>query len=120
MPTPDPVRRQAARTATLVAIPVALAVAAIGLWRSGVFESASPPAPTTPAPTSVTPLAPVPMAAPQLSDADVTVCRAVIAKLPDKVLTKTRRPVTAGAEQNAAFGEPPMTVACGATQATYA
>jgi len=37
------------------------------------------------------------------------------AKLPATLGDLTRRPVTAGAEQNAAYGDPPVTVACGST-----
>jgi hypothetical protein len=56
---------------------------------------------------------PVPMAAPNLSPAAKQACLAFIAKLPAKVRTLDERHVTAGAEQNAAYGSPAITVACG-------
>jgi hypothetical protein len=103
---PDPVGRQAARIATLVAVPVALTVIGFGLVRSGVFGGP--------------PTGPVSMDAPALDEPTATVCRAVVAKLPDTVLDAARRPVTAGSEQNAAYGEPPITLACGMPAASYA
>jgi uncharacterized protein DUF3515 len=105
--TADPqARRAAARIATLVAVPLALAVVALGLVRSGVFGG--------------DPTGPVTMDAPVLDEATATICRAVVAKLPTTVLDAARRPVTAGSEQNAAYGEPPITLACGRPAATYA
>jgi hypothetical protein len=41
------------------------------------------------------------------------ICRAIVADLPDTVAGSARRPVSAGAEQNAAYGDPPVTLACG-------
>jgi hypothetical protein len=98
---PDPVRRSAARLATLVAVPVALAVGLASLWFSGVLR----PAPDT---------SPVTMAAAPLDTDATVICRAVVARLPEAVRDRARRPVTAGAEQNAAYGDPPLTLACGA------
>jgi hypothetical protein len=101
----DPVRRSAARTATLVAVPVALAVGLALLWSFGAFSR-----PGT---------GPVEMAAPALAEEATLVCRAVIADLPDTVTGDPRRPVTAGAEQNAAYGDPPLTLACGTGETTF-
>lgn len=109
----DPIRRQAARTATLVAVPVALAVIGISLWTYG--RAAGTPTPST---ATAQATAPVTMAAPVLTDDVATVCRAVVAKLPDTVRDLRRRPVSAGAEQNAAYGEPALTLACGAPTAS--
>jgi hypothetical protein len=104
----DPVRRSAALTATLVAVPVAVAVALIGL----LTYHGEPPAPA-PAATS-----PVTMTAAALSTDAGPVCQTVVAHLPDTVAGHARRPVTAGAEQNAAYGDPPITMACGTGQPT--
>jgi hypothetical protein len=107
----DPVRKTAARTATLIAIPIALLVAGASLWTFGAFDGAAPepsPSAVSPAPTTA-----VSMAAPSLAPDAAEVCRAVVAELPDTLLGATRRPVTAGPEQNAAYGEPPVTLACG-------
>jgi hypothetical protein len=41
------------------------------------------------------------------------VCRALLARMPDKVRDRHRRQVTVGSEQNAAFGDPAITLACG-------
>jgi Protein of unknown function (DUF3515) len=103
----DPVRRSAALTATLVAVPVTVVVALIGFLAYG----GEPPAPSAPAATT-----PVTMAAEALSAEAVPVCQAVVAHLPDTVAGQARRPVTAGAEQNAAYGDPPITLACGTSQ----
>jgi hypothetical protein len=100
----DPVRRSAARVATLVAVPVALVVGLVSLWSAGAFRAA-------PATTPVT------MAAPALDPDATAICRAVVAKLPEAVREMARRPVTAGPEQNAAYGDPPLTLACGVAPA---
>jgi hypothetical protein len=110
----DPTRRQAARVATLVAIPIALAVGLLSLWRFGAFDR-----PATPAPTVVS-TAPVTMTAAPLAPDAADICRTVVSSLPDAVNGSSRRPVTAGSEQNAAYGEPPLTLACGTPQPSYA
>jgi hypothetical protein len=104
-------RLGAARTASLIAIPIALGIGALSLWRFGAFDGASPRVSSTP-PVQAT--GPVTMAAPTLSDDVAAVCRAVVAHLPETVHDANRRPVSAGDEQNAAYGEPALTVACGA------
>ena len=104
----DPVRRRAAVLATIVAVPIAVAVALVSLWQFGVFSAAPTPTPTKPVPT-----VPVDMAAPPLASAAVGVCRSVVSKLPDTLLGAPRRHVSSGAEQNAAYGEPPVRFSCG-------
>jgi hypothetical protein len=106
----DPVRRHAARAATLVAVPVALAVIGISFWTYGGVNATNA-APTPSAAPQAT--APVTMAAPALTEDVAAVCRTVVAKLPETVLDLRRRPVTAGAEQNAAYGDPALTLSCG-------
>lgn len=54
----------------------------------------------------------VTLPAPALAEPASGVCREVIAKLPASLAGSARRPVT-GPEQNAAYGDPPVTVACG-------
>jgi hypothetical protein len=108
----DRARRRAAVTATLVAVPVALAVALVSLLTYGGF-SADPPAAAPPTLAATTP---VTMAAPDLPEAAVPVCQTVVSHLPESLAGLARRPVTAGAEQNAAYGDPPITVACGTSQ----
>ncbi len=62
---------------------------------------------------------PVPMTAPVLPPEFVPVCQQIVANLPDTAAGNARRPVTAGPEQNAAYGDPPITLACGTVQPTY-
>ncbi len=66
-----------------------------------------------PAPTQPVPSDPVTTQARDLTERQETVCRALLSQLPDDLRGLTRRPVTAGAEQNAAYGEPPVQLACG-------
>jgi Protein of unknown function (DUF3515) len=107
---PPPTRsRSVARLATAVALPVALAVGALTFW---VLGRARPPATPAPTPTPAV-TAPVVMAARPLPADAAAQCRTLVAGLPDAVRGAARRPVTAGAEQNAAYGEPPLTFACG-------
>jgi hypothetical protein len=117
--TPDPIRRGAARTATLVAAPVALLIALVSLWVFGGFSVFSHPAPAPSA--SPTPQASslVSLPAPALAEDVVGVCRQVVAALPETVLGSHRRPVS-GPEQNAAYGDPPVTLACGVSAAVVA
>lgn len=104
---------RAARVATLVAVPVALAVAVLLIWLTSARpEDDSPARPATGT------TAPVSVAARTLAPRDMTVCRALLAKLPETVRGERQRPVTTGAEQNAAYGEPPLLVRCGVQAVT--
>jgi hypothetical protein len=104
----DPDTRRAARLATFIALPIAIVAGLI------VFFALRPAPPATPT-TSASPqaTAPVTMTAPKLSEADAVICRAFAAGLPAKLRDLNQRPVTAGSEQNAAYGDPAITVACG-------
>jgi hypothetical protein len=108
----DPVRRSAARTATLVAVPVAIAIVVISV----LIYGGSTPAPPPPGPAAT---GPVEMAGRTLTADAMPVCQAVVSHLPDTIAGRARRPVSAGSEQNAAFGDPPITLACGTTQPTF-
>ena len=103
--------RRAARIAALVALPVAVVTGIVA------FQLMSPDDPDEPGSTAASarpvPSTPVEMAAPPLADRPAAVCRALLSKLSDHFGDLPRRPVTAGPEQNAAYGEPPVTVACG-------
>jgi hypothetical protein len=59
---------------------------------------------------------PVTTAARDLPDETAAACQGLIADLPGTVAGRARRPVTAGAEQNAAYGDPAITLECGTTQ----
>jgi hypothetical protein len=112
----------AARLALVVALPVAVLAGLASLWAFGAFDRSGASAPgTSPA---VSPHAgatsAVDVPAGPLSARAVAVCRAVLAKLPDGVRDAPRRPVIDGAEQNAAYGDPPLTVACGAPAVSVA
>lgn len=116
-PGVDRSTRRAALWATLVAVPVTVAVAGF------TFAKLSPDAPVAapdPSPTSVGPRssAPVEMPAPALAERPGVVCRALVSQLPATVRDLAQRPVTAGAEQNAAYGDPALTVACGGAEPT--
>jgi hypothetical protein len=106
----DQVTRGAARLAALIAVPVALVAGLVAFWTLGRSGSDSP-GPTLP---SVQATGPVAMAAPPLSDDTAVACRALLSRLPDALRDRPRRPVTAGPEQNAAYGDPAATLACGA------
>jgi hypothetical protein len=104
----DPVRRGAARTATLVAVPVALLVLGVSALAFGGFGT-NPPAPAT---------GPVTMASRSLPPETASACQLLVSKLPETVAGRARRPVAAGAEQNAAYGDPPITLECGTSTPT--
>jgi Protein of unknown function (DUF3515) len=113
---PDRTTRTAALWATAVAVPVALLVGAliVGQLIPGATRNARPEATAT-SPAAV-PAAPVPVAAPKLSPRAAQVCLAVTSQLPSAIRSLPARRVTAGPEQNAAYGEPPITVQCGVPQ----
>jgi hypothetical protein len=101
--TADAIRRSAARTATFVAVPVAIAVLLLSALAFNGFGS------------NVPATGPVTMTARELPPHVAALCQAVVADLPESTAGHARRPVTAGAEQNAAYGDPPITVECGTT-----
>jgi hypothetical protein len=99
------ITKGAARVAALIALPVAVVAGLAAYAVLGGFGSAAPRPSAS---------GPVPMAAPALPEQTATVCRALVAALPGALRDRTRRPVTAGSEQNAAYGDPAITLACGA------
>ncbi|HET6533791.1 MAG TPA: DUF3515 family protein [Actinoplanes sp.] len=109
----DRTTRTAALWATAVAVPVAVLAGLVFARISSGADPGAQPAATTPAPV---PSTPVQMAAPKLSERAAQVCLAVTSQLPTAVRDLPARRVSAGPEQNAAYGEPPLTVACGVAQ----
>lgn len=114
----DRTMRGAALLATLVALPITLLVAVLAFNKISPDAPAAAPTPsaTTAAVQSTTP---VQMAAPALAARPATVCRALLSQLPASIRDRAQRPVTAGPEQNAAYGDPAFTVACGGTEPTF-
>jgi hypothetical protein len=108
---PDRTKKVAALWATAVAVPVTLIVGVISFLALQPEESET----TDKVPTAI-PSAAVEMAAPRLDERSAQVCLAVTSQLPLKVRDLPARKVSAGPEQNAAYGEPPLTVACGVPQ----
>lgn len=106
---PDRTTRQAAIWATVVALPIAVLVGLFIFAQIGPAGSVPADEPTAaPQPTGA-----VPMAAPTLAERPAVVCRALLSQLPPTLRDLRQRPVESGPEQNAAYGEPPITVACG-------
>jgi hypothetical protein len=98
-----------ARLATLAALPIALVVGVATFWLLGGFPSkAKPPAPQATGTVAV--------ANPALDARASEVCRALVAKLPNGLRDRARRPVSAGTEQSAAYGDPPIVLTCGGPQ----
>ncbi|MFI1989406.1 DUF3515 family protein [Actinoplanes sp. NPDC020271] len=113
---PDNTTRVAAIWATVVAVPMVLIVGFVAFTQ--ITKASAPDAAPTPAASGpvVVPSTPVELAAPELSARAAEVCLAVTSQLPDQVRNLPARKVSAGPEQNAAYGEPPLTVSCGVTQ----
>lgn len=112
--------RRAALLATLVALPVTVAVAGFTFAKLAPDTAAAPaPSPTATAVRGQS-TTPVEMAAPALDARPAIVCRALMSQLPASVRDLPQRPVTAGAEQNAAYGDPALTVACGGPAPSFA
>jgi hypothetical protein len=108
--------RQAALIATAVAIPLAVIVALVSFWQFSPDEPAAAPATPSPSAQATTP---VRMAAPALSPRAETLCRALLSQLPTALRDRPQRPVTDGQEQNAAYGDPAITLACGIPAPTF-
>jgi hypothetical protein len=108
----DQETRRVARLAAAVALPVALVAGLGAFWALDGFGNgpAHRNAAPSPAPQAT---APVSLAAPTLGVRPATICRALLAQLPTALRDRVRRPVTAGPEQNAAYGDPAITLACG-------
>jgi hypothetical protein len=106
----DPATRSAARLAAAVALPAAL-VAGLIAYRVFSASGAHPRAVASPSPQSS---APVAMSAPWLAERPAKVCAALLSRLPAALRDRPRRPVTAGPKQNVAYGDPAITLACGA------
>lgn len=107
----DRTTRQAALWATAIALPFTALVAVLVFGQLSPDPVARPePSPTSARPQST---APVQLAAPALDERPATVCRALLSRLPATIRDLRQRPVTAGSEQNAAYGDPALTVACG-------
>ncbi|WP_018218918.1 DUF3515 family protein [Salinispora vitiensis] len=115
----DRSNRGAALIATAVALPatVLAGVLAFNQFAPDQPESEPSASATAPGPLST---APVEMAAPALAERPATVCRALLSQLPPAIRELPQRPVTAGPEQNAAYGDPALTVACGGAAPTFA
>ncbi|MCW3842438.1 DUF3515 domain-containing protein [Micromonospora yasonensis] len=112
-PRRDRSARAAALWATLIAVPVTLAVAGFTFAKLAPDEPAAAPSASAsaPRPQSTTP---VELPAPALAERPAVLCRALVSQLPASLRDLEQRPVTAGAEQNAAYGDPALTVTCGA------
>ena len=110
--------RGAAVWATVVAVPVAVLVGLLMFWRLAPHTDAGAQPTPSVSPAVAVPSTPVRMAAPKLSARTARICLAVTSQLPQSVRDLPARRVTAGPEQNAAYGEPPITVACGVPQPT--
>lgn len=119
----DRVSRGAARWATLVAVPLALAAGVASFAVLGGFDDRSGGPGATPASSAAhsASTGAVTVPARTLPARAQVVCRALLSRLPDNLRDRDRdrRPVTTGAEQNAAYGDPPIIVSCGATAATF-
>jgi Protein of unknown function (DUF3515) len=114
---PDSVTRRAALWAAVVAVPVTLLVGAVLVLTFADVPAGSGPSASAAAPP---PTSPVDMPAPRLTDRAAAACRAVVGRLPQAVRGLPRRTVSAGPEQNAAYGEPAITVACGVSAPSVA
>jgi hypothetical protein len=116
-PAPDRTTRNAAIWATVIAVPVAVLAGLLIFSKIAPQTRSAAPGPSATQP-AVLPATPVQMAAPKLAARPAEVCLAVTSQLPAKVRDLGARKVSAGPEQNAAWGEPALTVACGVTRPT--
>jgi hypothetical protein len=96
----------------MITVPVVLlAGVLVFVFLSGANDGTGGPA-GSPSPR-VQATGPVAMPARKLSARQATVCRALLSQVPHAIRDRVQRPVTAGAKQNAAYGDPAITLACG-------
>ena len=112
----DPTTRAAARWATLIALPLTLIAGYGGYLALRPATATTVAAPRTPGPV---PQTPVTMAAPALPAASRPFCRDLLQQAPRQLRDLLRRRVTAGPDQNLAYGEPPITMSCGVPAVTF-
>ncbi len=117
-PAPDRTTRSAALWATVVAVPVAVLVGLLIYWQVVPGGKTTVKPKSAVAQPAALPSTPVQLAAPALNAATAQICVGLISQLPTKVRSLLPRKVSAGSDQNAAYGEPALTVACGVTQPT--
>jgi hypothetical protein len=108
-------RRSAARLATLVAVPVTLALLAGAVVAERHAGSrAEPLAPATSPPTSTSALPSIKVAPPPtLTAGQQRACQELISALPTELGDLPARPVDSPSPYVAAWGEPPVTLRCG-------
>jgi hypothetical protein len=109
--------RRAALLAGAIALPIAIVAGLlvfIGFHDRFTGDETAP----VPSPAVSGNTGPVAMPAPTLSAAHATMCLAFVAALPKSLRDLPERHVTNGSEQNAAFGDPPITAACGVAAIT--
>jgi hypothetical protein len=105
----DTETRGAARLAVFAAVPIAVVMGIVTFWWMGGLGSAGKPA--RPRAQST---APVTTTASPLAGPAATACPDLLGRIPtDGLRDRPRRPVTAGAGQNAAYGDPAITLTCG-------
>jgi hypothetical protein len=101
--------RGAARLAVFVAVPIAVVVGVVTFWWMGGLGSTAKPA--RPRAQST---APVATTAGPLAGQATTACPDLLGRIPATGLRdRPRRTVTAGADRNAAYGDPAITLTCG-------
>jgi hypothetical protein len=108
---------RAALLAAAIALPIALVA---GLISFNLLSRGATPATAASTPPSPGSTAPVSVPVAHLAPADAQACLSFIAELGDPWHGLRERHVTAAPEQNAAFGDPAITVQCGAPAAHVA
>ncbi|GAA2514156.1 DUF3515 family protein [Pilimelia columellifera] len=113
----DEIARGAARWATAVAVPTALAIGLGGYLLLSPAPAAESRQPGTPPGVSAT--TPVTMPVVPTGAATRRACADVVARTPPAIRHLARRPVVGADATSTAYGEPAITMACGGTAPTY-
>jgi hypothetical protein len=115
----DEITRSAARLATIITVPVVLlaGVLVFVLLAGANGGTGEPDRSPSPRPQATRPVA---MPARELGTRQAALCRGLLGQVPGTLRDRVRRPVTAGDRQNAAYGDPAITLACGTAVASFA
>ncbi|MGW1060613.1 DUF3515 family protein [Micromonospora rubida] len=113
----EKISRQAAWVATVISLPITALVIGSALINAKASDPVTKPSARADV-VGPYPTGPTSIAMPRLVGQAPRICPAFVSKLPPTIHGIPQRPVAAGPERAAAYGEPAITVVCGASMPT--
>ncbi|MEU7799011.1 DUF3515 family protein [Micromonospora arborensis] len=110
----DKINRQARWLATAISLPITALIVGGALFAARAGDPVGEPPVSIPRARPY-PSTPVPLKLPRLAGRALTICPALVSRLPPSLPGMPQRPVADGTTQSAAYGEPAITIVCGAS-----